>query len=105
MSRTTSGGAPRSAATTATRIAPPPTTPSGPSPLDPSSVRLLSVDFVLYLISLSAATLATQIQAAAVGYQLYQITHDPLSLGALGLAEALPFITLAPLGGHVADVV
>jgi MFS family permease len=65
--------------------------------------RLWTRDFLLYLVSFSSSTLATQIQAAVVGYQLYEITRDPLSLGAVGLAEALPFISLAPLGGHVAD--
>jgi MFS family permease len=62
-------------------------------------------NFALFLGSLCAATLAIQIQAAVVGYQLYAITRDPLSLGAIGLAEALPYISLAPLGGHVADAV
>jgi MFS family permease len=72
---------------------------AAPAPTD----GLWSTNFVLFLISVSAATLATQIQAAVVGYQLYALTRDPLSLGAAGLAEALPFIGLAPLGGHVAD--
>jgi MFS family permease len=66
---------------------------------------LWSTNFVFFLFSVSLATLATQIQAAVVGYQLYALTRDPLSLGAIGLAEALPFISLAPLGGHIADAV
>ncbi len=60
-------------------------------------------DFRLLLVSLLAATLGTQMQATAVAYQIYSLTHDPLSLGLIGLAEALPFISLALLGGHVAD--
>jgi MFS family permease len=71
---------------------------------EPPAPRLFTRDFTLFLFSLGVATLAIQIQAAVVGYQLYEITRDPLSLGALGLAEALPFISLALLGGHVADV-
>jgi MFS family permease len=69
----------------------------------PAPPGLWSPNFVFFLISVSAATLGTQIQAAVVGYQIYALTRDPLSLGAIGLAEALPFITLAPVGGHVAD--
>jgi MFS family permease len=69
------------------------------------SLTLWSPDFVYFLISQSTATLAIQIQSAVVGYQLYALTRDPLSLGAVGLAEALPFISLAPVGGHVADAV
>ena len=48
-------------------------------------------------------TLASQLQAVVVGWQVYAITHDPLSLGLLGLAEALPFIAVALPAGYVAD--
>ncbi|HEY8923182.1 MAG TPA: MFS transporter, partial [Polyangia bacterium] len=57
-----------------------------------------------FLVMVVAATLASQIQGAAVSYQLYALTHDPLSLGLVGLAEALPFIGLALPAGHFADV-
>lgn len=43
------------------------------------------------------------IQEVVLGYELYKITHDPLSLGLVGLAEALPFIALSLFGGHLAD--
>ena len=56
-----------------------------------------------FLLSLGAATLASQVQGAAVAYQLYALTHDPLSLGMIGLAEALPFILSALPAGHLAD--
>lgn len=38
-----------------------------------------------------------------IGYQLYTLTKDPLSLGWLGLVEAIPSLSLALLGGHLAD--
>jgi MFS family permease len=38
-----------------------------------------------------------------VGWQIYDLTHDPLSLGLIGLAEAVPFIGLALPAGHLAD--
>jgi MFS family permease len=43
------------------------------------------------------------IQQIALAYELYLVTRDPLSLGLIGLAEAVPFIALALFGGHVAD--
>ena len=43
------------------------------------------------------------IQEVVIGYELYKITHDPLSLGFIGLAEAIPYISLALFGGHYAD--
>jgi MFS family permease len=48
-------------------------------------------------------TVATQIQAVVVAWQIYELTRDPLSLGLIGLAEALPFIGFALPAGHVAD--
>jgi MFS family permease len=60
-------------------------------------------DFRWYILSLFAMTAASQLQAVVVGWQVYSITHDPLSLGLMGLAEALPFIAVALPAGYVAD--
>jgi len=49
-------------------------------------------------------TIAAQIQVIVVSWQIYAITRDPLSLGMIGLAEALPFIGAALFAGHFADV-
>jgi MFS family permease len=57
-----------------------------------------------FMTSMVLVTLANQIQGTVVAYQIYELTRDPLSLGAVGLAEALPFIAFALFGGHVADV-
>ena len=48
-------------------------------------------------------TCGLQMQRVALGYTLYLITRDPLSLGLLGLAEAIPFMGLVLFGGHMAD--
>src|SRR5256885_3467046 len=48
-------------------------------------------------------TISSQIQAVVVAWQIYDITRDPLSLGLMGLAEALPFIGCALYAGHLAD--
>ena len=48
-------------------------------------------------------TRAAQIQGVVVSWQIYDITRDPLSLGLMGLAEALPYISIALFAGHVAD--
>jgi MFS family permease len=60
-------------------------------------------DFRWYILSLFAMTAASQLQAVVVGWQVYSLTHDPLSLGLLGLAEALPFIAVSLPGGYLAD--
>jgi len=56
-----------------------------------------------FIVSLLTMTISSQIQAVVVAWQIYDITHDPLSLGLMGLAEALPFIGLSLYAGHVAD--
>jgi hypothetical protein len=38
-----------------------------------------------------------------VGWQIYEITKDPLSLGLIGLAEAIPSIAVLFFSGHVTD--
>ena len=48
-------------------------------------------------------TLAAQVQGIVVAWQIYDLTHDPLSLGLIGLAEALPYIGFALIAGHLAD--
>jgi MFS family permease len=60
-------------------------------------------NFRWFVASLMAMTVATQIQAVVVAWQIYELTHDPFSLGLIGLAEAVPFIGVALFAGHVAD--
>jgi MFS family permease len=50
-------------------------------------------------------TFAIQMQSVIVGWQVYDLTHDPFSLGLIGLSEAIPFLTVALFAGHVADLV
>jgi hypothetical protein len=47
------------------------------------------------------STVAREGQIVVVGWQVYEITKDPLSLGMIGLAEALPFIAVAECGVRV----
>src|SRR5882672_3710024 len=48
-------------------------------------------------------TVAILVQEVVLGYEVYLLTRDPLALGFVGLAEAVPFIALALFGGHLAD--
>lgn len=47
--------------------------------------------------------LSYQTMAVVVGWHLYQITHDPLSLGLIGLAEIIPYFCSALFAGHIVD--
>jgi MFS family permease len=73
-----------------------------PAPHD-AYASLRHVNFRWFIVSVFAMTVATQIQGIVVGWQIYAITHDPLSLGLIGLAEALPFLSTSLPAGHTAD--
>ena len=60
-------------------------------------------DFSLVTLNQFCLTLAILIQEIIVAYSLYKITKDPLTLGLIGLAEAIPFIALSLWGGYFAD--
>lgn len=61
------------------------------------------VNFRRLILSHGAATFAREAQIVVVGWQVFERTRDPLALGMIGLAEALPFIAVALYAGHVAD--
>lgn len=47
--------------------------------------------------------LAYQIVAIVVGWHIYELTHDTLALGLVGLAEALPYFCCALFAGYAVD--
>lgn len=47
--------------------------------------------------------LAYQIMAVVAGWHIYEITHDPLALGLIGLAEVVPYFSSALFAGHAVD--
>ena len=51
--------------------------------------------FRWFVSSMLTMTLGAQIQGVVVGWQVYDLTKDPLSLGLMGLAEALPYALAA----------
>jgi MFS family permease len=60
-------------------------------------------EYRAFLGGMVAVFVATQIQSAVLGWQVYALTGDPLSLGLVGLAEAVPFLALTLVGGWAAD--
>ena len=64
-------------------------------------LRLPEFRFLLCANGLS--TLGGRALAVVIGYQIYHLTKNPFYLGLLGLFEAIPAISLALFGGHVAD--
>jgi MFS family permease len=60
-------------------------------------------DFRLYLGVRFMSSIAMQMQSVAVGWQIYEITGDPLSLGFVGLAQFLPMAGFILPAGDIAD--
>ena len=56
-----------------------------------------------YMTARVLITSASEMQAVAVAWQVYGITHRPLDLGLVGLAQFLPGVVLFLLAGHTAD--
>ena len=49
------------------------------------------------------AMLSYQIVAVTVGWHVYELTHDPLALGLVGLAEVIPYFCFALFAGYLVD--
>ena len=74
------------------------------SPADrQSSNALHHRPFVFYWLAAACASFAVQIMSVSVGWQIYDITRDPLDLGLVGLAQFLPPLLLVLITGLVAD--
>jgi MFS family permease len=61
------------------------------------------VGFARYWMARFLSNFAIQIASVAVGWQVYDITRDPLDLGFIGLAQFLPSLALVLVTGTVAD--
>ncbi len=83
---------------------PDPTTLLSTSRPDPYAALRIP-DFRRLLTARVLFTTATQIQGVVVSWQIFQLTGDPLALGLIGLAEAIPSIGVSLYAGHVADAV
>ena len=62
------------------------------------------MEFRYFLSMRVFITFAFLIQYVVAGWEIYSITKDPLSLGLIGLAEAIPAIGIALYAGHLADI-
>ena len=60
-------------------------------------------EFRVYQAARFFSIFASQMQGVAVGWQVYGITHRPLDLGYVGLAQFVPAIGLSLVTGHTAD--
>jgi MFS family permease len=71
----------------------------------PASARLLLTHqpFICFSLGRVFSTLAYQMGAVAVGWQVYALTHSAFDLGLIGLWQFLPMALLTFAAGHAAD--
>lgn len=60
-------------------------------------------NFRYYLLARFLTAISSEMQSVAVGWQVYELTHRPLDLGLVGLAQFLPGVCLFLIAGHTAD--
>lgn len=60
-------------------------------------------DFRRFLAGHLLSVLGVQMQTAAVGWQLYEVTHSTFALGMVGLVQIIPMLALALPAGQTAD--
>lgn len=73
------------------------------APDAPARGAFRHANYRYYLAVRVLTTTATEMQAVAVAWQVYALTHRPLDLGLVGLAQFLPGILLFLVAGQTAD--
>jgi MFS family permease len=69
----------------------------------PGRVAFQFPNFRYYMTARFFATVSLEMQALAVGWQVFSLTHRPLDLGLAGLAQFLPGVLLFLISGQAAD--
>ncbi|MEQ1638375.1 MAG: MFS transporter [Methylococcales bacterium] len=60
-------------------------------------------NFIKLLLFRALIVLAYQMLATVVGWHIFELTHDTLSLGLIGLAEVIPYFCCALFAGYAVD--
>src|ERR1051326_3839942 len=76
---------------------------SAPDPRLAGRVAFQYPDFTLYAVARFFIVAALEMQSVAIGWQIYDITKQPLDLGLVGLAQFLPGVAFFLAAGHSAD--
>jgi len=61
-------------------------------------------NFRFYLFFRILMTMATLMQSVIVGWQIYDLTHNVLWLGFIGLVEVIPQVSISLFAGHYVDL-
>ena len=78
-------------------------TPESPSPESSRWLAFQHRSFARYWVARFTSHFSIQIVSVAVGWQVYDLTRDPLDLGFVGLAQFLPSLLLVLFTGAASD--
>lgn len=76
--------------------------PPAAPPHDPYAALRIR-DYRLFLFGNIMAVIGMQMQAVAIGYEIYERTGSAMALGWVGFVQVLPVLLLAMPAGHTAD--
>src|SRR2546427_1217382 len=75
-----------------------------PEPPAASSSRLMRQrPFVLFWCARTLSNAAFMTQGVAIGWQMYDLTGNPMDLGLVGLVQFFPVVALSVVIGQIAD--
>ncbi len=60
--------------------------------------------FVLFWCARTFSNGAFMMQGVAVGWQMYELTNDPLDLGLVGLVQFFPIVAMSVIAGQLLDL-
>jgi len=67
------------------------------------NLKTIQKDFIAILAYRVGTTLSYQMMMVAIGWHLFNLTNNVLSLGLLGLAELIPYFLCSLFAGHIVD--
>jgi MFS family permease len=74
-----------------------------PSSGSPARIAFRYPNFRLFMTARFLSIVSAEMISVAVGWQIYALTHRPLDLGLVGLAQFAPGVLLFLVAGHTAD--
>lgn len=64
---------------------------------------LLHPEFRTYILARFFFIMVLTMQATLIGWKVFEITHDPFSIGLIGLVEFVPAVIMAIYSGYIID--
>ena len=68
-----------------------------------SFAALLHAEFRTYIIARFFFIMVLTMQATLISWKVFEITHDPFSIGLIGLVEFVPAVIMAIYSGYIID--